>query len=159
LPASVIAERVGWDGSPSWFREKLARLRPQYRRSDPADRLTWASGDATQCDLRFPPGRIPLEDGSTPLLPVLVITAAHSRFMTGRDQTSGRPRRPRPDQSFVRAQVEHWRDRSSGAGRRRISHAPRAGEGDVACAVSGSDGSVKASARWRQAQFAESPSG
>jgi hypothetical protein len=29
-------------------------------------------------------GRIPLEDGSTPLLPVLVITAAHSRFITGR---------------------------------------------------------------------------
>jgi hypothetical protein len=36
------------------------------------------------CYLWFPPGRIPLEDGSTGLLPVLVITAAHSRFTTGR---------------------------------------------------------------------------
>jgi hypothetical protein len=82
MPATVIAERAGWDGSMSWFRENLMRLRPQYRRPDPADRLTWAPGDAAQCDLWFPPPRIPLEDGSTPLLPVLVITAAHSRFTT-----------------------------------------------------------------------------
>jgi hypothetical protein len=84
MPATVIAERVGWDGSISWFRENLARLRPQYRRPDPADRLTWTAGDAAQCDLWFPPARIPLEDGSSGLLPVLVITAAHSRFTAGR---------------------------------------------------------------------------
>jgi transposase len=84
MPATVIAERVGWDGSISWFRENVARLRPQYRRPDPADRLTWDPGDAAQCDLWFPPSRIPLEDGSAALLPVLVVTAAHSRFMTGR---------------------------------------------------------------------------
>jgi Helix-turn-helix domain of resolvase len=84
MPATVIAERVDWDGSPSWFRENVARLRPQYRRPDPADRLTWHPGDAAQCDLWFPPARIPLEDGTAALLPVLVITAAHSRFTTGR---------------------------------------------------------------------------
>jgi Mu transposase, C-terminal domain/Helix-turn-helix domain of resolvase len=84
MPASVIADRVGWEGSPSWFRENVGRLRPQFRRPDPADRLSWAPGDAAQCDLWFPPGRIPLEDGSAPLLPVLVITAAHSRFTAGR---------------------------------------------------------------------------
>jgi hypothetical protein len=83
MPATVIAERVEWEGSISWFRDNVRVLRPQYRRPDPADRLTWAAGDAAQCDLWFPPARIPLEDGSTPLLPVLVITAAHSRFMTG----------------------------------------------------------------------------
>jgi Mu transposase-like protein/helix-turn-helix resolvase-like protein len=83
MPATVIADRVEWEGSISWFRENLAQLRPQYRRPDPADRLSWAPGDAAQCDLWFPPARIPLEDGSTPLLPVLVITAAHSRFTAG----------------------------------------------------------------------------
>ena len=83
MPATLIAGRVGWGGSVSWFRENVARLRPQYRRPDPADRLTWDPGDAAQCDLWFPPGRVPLEDGGTPLLPVLVIVAAHSRFMTG----------------------------------------------------------------------------
>jgi transposase len=84
MPATVIAERVGWDGSPSWFRDNVARLRPEHRRPDPADRLSWAPGDAAQCDLWFPPARIPLEDGSAAVLPVLVMTAAHSRFITAR---------------------------------------------------------------------------
>jgi hypothetical protein len=84
MPATVIAERVGWTGSVTWFRDNVRRLRPEHRRPDPADRLTWAAGDAAQCDLWFPPKRIPLEDGSKTLLPVLVITAAHSRFMLGR---------------------------------------------------------------------------
>jgi hypothetical protein len=84
MPATVIAERVEWPGSITWFRDNVRALRPDYRRPDPADRLTWAPGDAAQCDLWFPPKRIPLEDGSTALLPVLVIVAAHSRFTTGR---------------------------------------------------------------------------
>ena len=62
----------------------MRRLRPDYRRPDPADRLVWDAGDAVQCDLWFPPKRIPLEDGSSALLPVLVMVAAYSRFITGR---------------------------------------------------------------------------
>ena len=81
LPASVLAERVGWQGSESWFRENVARLRPEHRPVDPADRLSWEAGDAAQCDLWFPPRKIPLENGTAALLPVLVITAAYSRFM------------------------------------------------------------------------------
>jgi transposase len=81
MPATVLAERVGWSGSPSWFRENVARLRPEQRRLDPADRLVWSPGDAAQCDLWFPPRRIPLEDGSDALLPVLVIVPAYSRFI------------------------------------------------------------------------------
>ena len=84
MPATVLAERVGWEGSIRWFRDNVKRLRPEHRPIDPADRLTWAVGDAAQCDLWFPPKKIPLEDGTIKLLPVLVITAAHSRFMTGR---------------------------------------------------------------------------
>jgi hypothetical protein len=84
MPATVIAERVGWNGSISWFRGNVRRLRPEHRRPDPADRLTWAAGDAAQCDLWFPPRKIPLEDGSRVVLPVLVITACYSRFMLGR---------------------------------------------------------------------------
>jgi hypothetical protein len=83
LPATVVAERVGWTGSISWFRDHVRRLRPEHRPVDPSDRLTWLPGDAAQCDLWFPPKKIPLEDGSKPLLPVMVITAAHSRFMVG----------------------------------------------------------------------------
>jgi transposase len=84
LPATVIAERVGWTGSITWFRQNVKRLRPEQRRIDPTDRLVWEPGDAAQCDLWFPPRKIPLEDGTTRLMPVLVMTAAHSRFMTGR---------------------------------------------------------------------------
>jgi Helix-turn-helix domain of resolvase len=84
MPATVIAERAGWSGSITWFRDNVRRLRPEHRRPDPADRLVWEAGDAAQCDLWFPPKRIPLEDGSTALLPVLVMVAAHSRFVTGR---------------------------------------------------------------------------
>jgi hypothetical protein len=84
MPATVLAERVGWTGSIRWFSENVRRLRPEHRPVDPADRITWTAGDAAQCDLWFPPRKIPLEDGTTKLLPVLVITAAHSRFVTAR---------------------------------------------------------------------------
>ena len=84
MPATVIAERVGWTGSITWFRENVRRLRPDHRRIDPADRLVWEPGDVAQCDLWFPPRKIPLEDGTSRLLPVLVMTAAHSRFVLGR---------------------------------------------------------------------------
>ncbi|AQX16979.1 transposase [Tessaracoccus sp. T2.5-30] len=84
MPATVVAERVGWAGSIRWFRDNVNRLRPLQRRPDPADRLSWAPGDAAQCDLWFPPKKIMLEDGSRSLLPVLVMTAAHSRFTLAR---------------------------------------------------------------------------
>ena len=84
MPATVLAERVGWEGSIRWFSDNVKRLRPEHCPIDPADRLTWSAGDAAQCDLWFPPRKIPLEDGTAKLLPVLVITAAHSRFITGR---------------------------------------------------------------------------
>lgn len=84
MPATVLAERVGWVGSITWFREHVRRLRPEHTPVDPADRLVWLPGDAAQCDLWFPPKKIPLEDGSTTLLPVLVITTAFSRFVVGR---------------------------------------------------------------------------
>jgi transposase len=84
MPATVLAERVGWAGSIRWFRDNVNRVRVDHRPIDPADRLTWAAGDVAQCDLWFPPRKILLEDGSRTLLPVLVMTAAHSRFMLAR---------------------------------------------------------------------------
>lgn len=83
MPATVLAERVGWNGSIRWFRDNVNRFRPEHRKVDPADRITWAPGDAAQCDLWFPPKRIHLEDKTSSLLPVLVITAAYSRFVLG----------------------------------------------------------------------------
>lgn len=84
MPATVLAERVGWAGSIRWFRDNVNRLRAEHRPIDPADRLTWAAGDVAQCDLWFPPRKILLKDGSRTLLPVLVMTCGYSRFMFAR---------------------------------------------------------------------------
>jgi len=84
MPATVLAERVGWTGSIRWFRDNVTRVRAEHRPVDPADRLTWAAGDVVQCDLWFPPRKILLEDGSRALLPVLVMTCGYSRFTVGR---------------------------------------------------------------------------
>jgi transposase len=83
MPATVIAERVGWPGSQSWFRKKVAVLRVEYAPKDPADRLAYRPGDQAQCDLWFPPVRVPLGAGQTACLPVLVMVASFSRFITG----------------------------------------------------------------------------
>lgn len=82
MPASVIAERVGWTGSSSWFRKKVAQLKPDLAPKDPADRITYRAGDQAQCDLWFPPTEIPLGDGRVGSPPVLVIVASCSRFIT-----------------------------------------------------------------------------
>ena len=81
LAATVLAERVGWTGSITWFRDNVRPLRAQYRRPDPADRLEHVAGDAVQCDLWFPAPRIPVPGGEH-VFPVLVMVAAFSRFIT-----------------------------------------------------------------------------
>ncbi|MGY2745230.1 hypothetical protein [Arthrobacter sp. UYCu723] len=48
IPATVIAERVGWSGSPAWFRENVARVRPVCAPADPADRISYQPGALTQ---------------------------------------------------------------------------------------------------------------
>jgi transposase len=82
MPASVLAERVGWQGSASWFRKRVAPLRVGWARVDPADRLEYLPGDQAQCDLWFPPVRIPLGRDRSGCPPVLVIALSHSRFLT-----------------------------------------------------------------------------
>ncbi len=81
LPATVLAERVGWPGSITWFRDNVRLLRAAYRRPDPADRLEHVAGDAVQCDLWFPAPRIPVPGGEQ-VFPVLVMVTAFSRFIT-----------------------------------------------------------------------------
>jgi transposase len=82
MPATVVAERVGWTGSVTWLRENVARLRPRYLPVDPADRLAHAPGEQVQCDLWFPPVKVPVGNGQQASLPVLVMAASHSRFLT-----------------------------------------------------------------------------
>ena len=82
MPATVVAERLAWSGSITWFRENVARLRPEYAPADPADRIAYAAGDQAQCDLWFPPVKIPLGAGQVGSPPVLVVVSSFSRFIT-----------------------------------------------------------------------------
>ncbi|MBC7595223.1 MAG: IS21 family transposase [Kineosporiaceae bacterium] len=84
MPATVIAERVGWSGSSSWFRKKVALLRPEYAPADPADRIVYSAGDQAQCDLWFPPVKIPVGGSMVSAPPVLVVVSSFSKFITAR---------------------------------------------------------------------------
>lgn len=82
IAATVIAERVGWSGSPSWFRKQVALLRPLHAPVDPADRLRFEPGDAAQCDLWFPEGLTFGVGRRREVFPVLVMVSCHSRHIT-----------------------------------------------------------------------------
>ena len=84
MPAATIAERVGWSGSESLFRAKVAGIRPEYAVPDPADRLVHPPGFQVQCDLWFPHELLPLGDDQFAAPPVLVMTSTNSGFFQSR---------------------------------------------------------------------------
>jgi transposase len=84
MPAATIAERVGWSGSASLFRAKVAGLRPEYVVPDPADRLVHPPGFQVQCDLWFPHEDLPLGHDQAATPPVLVLTSTFSGFIQAR---------------------------------------------------------------------------
>jgi hypothetical protein len=54
---------------------------PEYLPADPADRLEHLPGRVIQCDLWFPPVKVPVGFGQQVMLPVLVMVAAFSRVI------------------------------------------------------------------------------
>ncbi len=82
MPATVIAERIGWEHSITILKDRIRAIRPEYAGVDPADRIVYAPGDIAQCDLWFPEPRIPAGHGQSLMLPVLVMTLAYSRFLS-----------------------------------------------------------------------------
>jgi transposase len=82
MPASVIAERVGWVRSSSVLRDRVAQLRPLFAPPDPASRTGYDPGGLAQCDLWFPPADIGLGRGQVGRPPVLVMVAGYSRVMS-----------------------------------------------------------------------------
>ena len=84
MPATVIAERVGWTRGLTVFKERVRELRPAYLPPDPAGRTTYEAGDIAQCDVWFPPVSIPVGYGQarSPMqLPVLTMVLGYSRWL------------------------------------------------------------------------------
>lgn len=84
MPATVIAERIGWDRSMTVFKDRVRLLRPQYRPADPASRTTYQPGELAQCDLWFPPAKVPVGAGQQSSPPVLVMVSGYSRWLMAR---------------------------------------------------------------------------
>jgi transposase len=83
MPATVIAERIGWDRSIRVLRDRVAELRPVYLPPDPASRTAYVAGEIAQFDLWFPPITLPVGCGQTrppTQLPVLTMVCGYSRW-------------------------------------------------------------------------------
>jgi transposase len=84
MPATVIAERIGWTRGLTILKDRVRELRPVFAPPDPASRTTYGPGELAQCDLWFPAVDVPLGAGQVDRPPVLVMVAGYSRLITGR---------------------------------------------------------------------------
>jgi len=85
MPATVIAERVGWERGLTVLKDRVRELRPAYLPPDPASRTAYEPGELAQCDFWFPPVTVPAgfgqERGAT-RLPVLTMVSGYSRWLS-----------------------------------------------------------------------------
>lgn len=79
MPATVIAERIGWTRSLTVLKDRVRELRPLFIPPDPTDRVEYDPGEVAQCDLWFPPAPVPVGGGQERVLPVLAMTCGYSR--------------------------------------------------------------------------------
>jgi transposase len=85
MPATVIAERIGWTRSIRVLSGRVAELRPVYLPPDPAGRTSYEAGEVAQCDLWFPPVELPVGFGQArrpAQLQVLTMVCGYSRWLS-----------------------------------------------------------------------------
>jgi transposase len=85
MPATVIAERIGWTRSIRVLSARVAQLRPVYLPPDPVSRTAYVAGEVAQCDLWFPPIELPVGFGQIrrpTQLPVLTMVCGYSRWLS-----------------------------------------------------------------------------
>jgi transposase len=85
MPATVIAERIGWDRGLTVLKDRVRELRPAYLPPDPVSRTGYVAGEIAQCDLWFPPIELPVGFGQTrrpTQLPVLTMVTGYSRWLS-----------------------------------------------------------------------------
>jgi transposase len=87
MPATVIAERIGWTRGLTVLKDCIRELRPVYLPADPASRTAYQAGEVAQCDLWFPAIEVPVGFGQTRTatrLPVLVMVTGYARWLAAR---------------------------------------------------------------------------
>lgn len=84
MPATVIAERIGWEHSLTVLKDRVRELRPLFLPADPCQRTEYRPGELAQWDLWFPPAKIPLGQAQEAMLPVIVGVSGYSRWITAR---------------------------------------------------------------------------
>ena len=95
MPATVIAERIGWDRSLTVLKDRVRELRPLFVPPDPASRtdvsarVSWPSAT-----LWFPPVDVPLGAGQVGRPPVLVMVCG---LLAVDDRAMMLPSRQAPD--------------------------------------------------------------
>jgi transposase len=86
MPATVIAERIGWQNSIRVLSGRVAELRPLYLPPDPAGRAVYLAGEIAQHDFWFPPIELPVGFGqarTAKQLPVLTMITGYARWVAG----------------------------------------------------------------------------
>ena len=85
MPATVIAERIGWERSIRTLSGRVAQLRPVYLPPDPASRTSYVAGEIAQNDFWFPDIELPVGYGqvrTATQLPVLTMITGYSRWLS-----------------------------------------------------------------------------
>jgi transposase len=85
MPATVIAERIGWDRGLTVLKDRVRELRPVYLPPDPASRTSYVAGEIAQCDFWFPPVTVPVGCGQVrrpARLPVLTMITGYARWLS-----------------------------------------------------------------------------
>jgi transposase len=85
MPATVIAERVGWDRGLTVLKDRVRELRPAYLPPDPASRTAYDPGELAQCDFWFPPVTVPVgfgQERGPARLPVLTMVSGYPRWLS-----------------------------------------------------------------------------
>jgi transposase len=81
MPATVIAERIGWQRSLTVLKDRVRELRPVYLPPDPCQRTEYRPGELAQWDLWFPAVDVPLGFGQVGRPPVMVGVSGYSRTL------------------------------------------------------------------------------
>jgi len=84
MPATVIAERIGWTHSLTILKDRVRDLRPLFLPPDPCGRTTYRPGELAQWDLWFPAVDIPVGQAQSVRLPVIVGVSGYSRVGVAR---------------------------------------------------------------------------